>query len=156
MKTTRYFVFPAIALAVLGCSAAADPGNTGSQQHGDVDGSPGDDGGSQAQGDSGTVLPGVDSGMNAADSSSGHDGSGMGPGDGGGPHDGGTLPPDGGVGGFGATCTPQNNQCPTAYPVCFAFNGRGDHCTKQCASAADCPGGAGGLGCSGMGVCKVQ
>jgi hypothetical protein len=28
-------------------------------------------------------------------------------------------------------------------------------CTLPCQSANDCPGGAGGLGCNGMNVCRV-
>ena len=155
--TTRIasFAAAAIALVAIGCSSA-DTGTQDPALHngGGDSGASGDDGGSQA--DTGSVTQG-DSGSPQADSGSTmHDGGGTGPGEGGGPHDSGTIPPEGGAGGFGATCDPQNNQCPTAYPVCFVFNGRGDHCTKQCASAADCPGGAGGLGCSGMGVCKVQ
>jgi hypothetical protein len=59
---------------------------------------------------------------------------------------------DSGLLGFGAACS-SNAEC--ASNLCFPFNAKGMHCTQPCASANDCPGGAGGLGCSGMNVCKV-
>lgn len=134
--TTRFLLLAAIAITAVACSS--DPSTTNA----------GGDGGSHGD-DSGTG--GSDSGT--PDDAALHDG-GNGPGEGGGPHDSGAI--EAGPGGFGATCDPQSNMCPTAYPTCFTFNAKGPHCTKQCASAADCPGGAGGLGCTGMGVCKVQ
>jgi hypothetical protein len=54
---------------------------------------------------------------------------------------------------FASACT-QNAQCQSN--LCFNFPGKGKYCTLPCQSANDCPGGAGGLGCSnGMNVCRV-
>jgi hypothetical protein len=51
---------------------------------------------------------------------------------------------------FGAMCL-DNAQC--ASGVCFDFKVRGQFCTKQCNSNADCP--APSPGCNGMGICRV-
>jgi hypothetical protein len=44
-----------------------------------------------------------------------------------------------------------NEQCQSG--LCFNFNQKGPHCTKECTTAAECP--APSPGCNGMGVCKA-
>ncbi len=51
---------------------------------------------------------------------------------------------------FLAACT-TDEQCDSG--LCFHFNTKGPHCSKPCATSADCP--SPSPGCSGMGVCKV-
>jgi hypothetical protein len=155
----------ASALGALACSGA----DTGSVPSASTSGS--EDGGMQASGDSGSQMQQDSGSQNNMDSGSqnnqdsGHAGDSgnhcPGCGDGGGPHDSG-LPETGGNDGggndggatFGSSCN-TSADCPAAYPDCFNFNAKGLHCTKTCVTANDCPGGAGGLGCSGMGVCKI-
>ena len=146
----------------LGACSAADPAScpasdpscasasTGNHDAGSA--SSNDGGGSvDTEGGGGTTQPdgGHTSQGDASQSDGGH---GPGTGDGGGPHDSG-LGSEGGAGGFAAACA-LNADCSSTYPVCFNFNAKGHHCTKQCASAADCPNPP-NLGCSGMGVCKI-
>jgi hypothetical protein len=59
---------------------------------------------------------------------------------------------DGGLLPFASPCT-ANPQC--ASNLCYNFPAKGMFCTQSCQSATDCPGGAGGLGCNGMNVCRV-
>jgi hypothetical protein len=69
---------------------------------------------------------------------------GGGGGGGGGASDAGGLP-------FGSACT-SNAQCTSN--DCFNFNARGMFCTEPCTPPGmSCPNG--GLGCNGMGQCKV-
>lgn len=53
---------------------------------------------------------------------------------------------------FGGTCT-NNSDCKAGLE-CYPFTAKGPHCSKKCSSNTDCPTPP-GLGCSGMGECKI-
>ena len=145
-----------VSLALAACSGA-DPGSCPASEPGCTTLPVGNhDGGSASSDDGGGSVDTDSSGgatpLDGGHTSQGDGGHGPGTGDGGGPHDSG-LGTEGGAGGFGEACT-ANADCPATYPVCFTFNAKGQHCTKACASAADCLNPP-NLGCSGMGVCKI-
>lgn len=123
-------------LLAIGCDGGGD--GTGGK------GGEGGTGGTTSMGGSG----GTGGGMGGA-------GGGMG---GAGGMGGGTTTGTGGAGGggggaaFGEMCAMETD-CADGL-VCFDFNQKGQHCTLECSSAADCP--APSSGCNGMGYCKLD
>jgi hypothetical protein len=105
----------------------------------------------EASGQLGACACGSGAGGGASAASSSASGSGTGGSDGGaGGKDAGGDAADGGLLPFMSPCT-ANAQCETG--LCWNFPTKGSHCSKMCATDADCP--PPSPGCNPQGVCRA-
>ena len=135
--------------ALVACSGSSDTADTAGGAQTGGPSTPDSGGATPPTADSGGVTPPVTE-TDAGDETK-SDG-GKNGGDGGGHTDSGGGSGEGGAAGLGQACA-STAQCSAAFPICFTFKAKGKHCTKTCATNADCPAGSGG--CNGQKVCKV-